>query len=197
MFAANQQQLRWAFLTCPRCFASPLCATLRCACVKMRATSSPWRMFSSVFAFASFCFCGCPTLEIYYNSITCTYHIFLCQLPVASCQISIRLPRRLPLLDRPQHSTHGRALSGPGLALAWPGLVWPACKLAYRARNLANRRLHFASCFCGIRRRQRQRQRRIGIGIPSRSHATASDHCVGSCCLLHAAVASPFVRAAL
>lgn len=165
MFAANQQQLGLAFLTCPRCTASLPAVALLCACVKMRATSSPCRMCSSCFFFR-----GCPTLEIYYNSITCTYHIFL--LPLASCQ--------LPDIDQAAPSRAHNTQQGESL-LESLLCAWPACKLAYRARNLANRRrLHFASCCCGMRRRHRPIPIRIRIGIPSRSHATASDHCVGS-----------------
>lgn len=117
-----------------------------------------------------FIFRGCPTLEIYYNSITCTYHIFL--LPLASCQ--------LPDIDQAAPSRAHNTQQGESL-LESLLCAWPACKLAYRARNLANRRrLHFASCCCGMRRRHRPIPIRIRIGIPSRSHATASDHCVGS-----------------
>lgn len=117
-----------------------------------------------------FFFRGCPTLEIYYNSITCTYHIFL--LPLASCQ--------LPDIDQAAPSRAHNTQQGESL-LESLLCAWPACKLAYRARNLANRRrLHFASCCCGMRRRHRPIPIRIRIGIPSRSHATASDHCVGS-----------------
>lgn len=160
MFAANQQQLGLAFLTCPRCTASLPAAALLCvrqdACNKF---ALPHMLFL-------FFFRGCPTLEIYYNSITCTYHIFL--LPLASCQ--------LPDIDQAAPSRAHNTQQGESLLCAWP-----ACKLAYRARNLANRRrLHFASCCCGMRRRHRPIPIRIRIGIPSRSHATATDHCVGS-----------------
>lgn len=158
MFAANQQQLGLAFLTCPRCTASLTAAAL--LCVRQDACNK------FLFSF----FRGCPTLEIYYNSITCTYHIFL--LPLASCQ--------LPDIDQAAPSRAHNTQQGESL-LESLLCAWPACKLAYRARNLANRRrLHFASCCCGMRRRHRPIPIRIRIGIPSRSHATASDHCVGS-----------------
>lgn len=155
MFAANQQQLGLAFLT-----AALLCVR-QDACNKF-ALPHVLLLF--------FFFRGCPTLEIYYNSITCTYHIFL--LPLASCQ--------LPDIDQAAPSRAHNTQQGESLleSLLCAG---PACKLAYRARNLANRRrLHFASCCCGMRRRHRPIPIRIRIGIPSRSHATASDHCVGS-----------------
>lgn len=166
MFAANQQQLGLAFLTCPRCTASLPAA----CCSAVRASRCVQQVRLAAYAPLVFFFRGCPTLEIYYNSITCTYHIFL--LPLASCQ--------LPDIDQAApsraHNTQQRENLLESLLCAWP-----ACKLAYRARNLANRRrLHFASCCCGMRRRHRPIPIRIRIGIPSHSHATASDHCVGS-----------------
>lgn len=148
----------------------PLHHLAACCCSAVRASRCVQQVRLAVFAPLVLFFRGCPTLEIYYNSITCTYHIFL--LPLASCQ--------LPDIDQAAPSRAHNTQQGESL-LESLLCASPACKLAYRARNLANRRrLHFASCCCGMRRRHRPIPIRIRIGIPSRSHATASDHCVGS-----------------
>lgn len=84
MFAANQQQLGLAFLTCPRCTASQPAALPAAALLCVRQDACNKFALPHVLLLFFF-FRGCPTLEIYYNSITCTYHIFL--LPLASCQL--------------------------------------------------------------------------------------------------------------
>lgn len=163
MFAANQQQLGLAFLTCPRCIASlpaACCSAVRASrCVQQvrLAACAPLVFFSWV-----------PHTR---NLLQLDY-LYLPHIFVASCQ--------LPDIDQAAPSRAHNTQQGESL-LESLLCAWPACKLAYRARNLANRRrLHFASCCCGMRRRHRPIPIRIRIGIPSRGHATASDHCVGS-----------------
>lgn len=169
MFAANQQQLGLAFLTCPRCTASLPAALL---CVRQGACNK----FALPHVLLLFFFSWVPHTR---NLLQLDY-LYLPHIFVASCQLPVARYRSGCPVARPQHSTH-TAERDRGRLLESLLCAWPACKLAYRARNLANRRrLHFASCCCGMRRRHRPIPIRIRIGIPSRSHATASDHCVGS-----------------
>lgn len=171
MFAANQQQLGLVFLTCPRCTASSaLPAGL--LCVRQDACNK----FALPHVLLLF-FVGAPHSKFITTRLLVLTTYFCCLLPV--CQLP-DIDQAAPSRAHNTQHTQQRERERLHESLL---CAWPACKLAYRARNLANRRsLHFASCCCGMRRRHRRiRIRiRIRIGIPSRSHATASDHCVGS-----------------
>lgn len=174
MFAANQQQLGLAFLTCPRCTASSACCSACCSAVRASRCVQQVRLA----ALCSSCFfVGAPHSKFITTRLLVLTTYFCCLLPVASCQLP-DIDQAAPSRAHNTQHTHRRVRETPREP---PLCAWPACKLAYRARNLANRRrLHFASCCCGMRRRHRRIRIRIRIGIPSRSHATASDHCVGS-----------------
>lgn len=150
----------------------PLHCLAACCCSAVRASRCVQQVRLAACAPLVFFFVGAPHSKFITTRLLVLTTYFCCLLPVASCQ--------LPDIDQAAPSRAHNTQQGESL-LESLLCAWPACKLAYRARNLANRRrLHFASCCCGMRRRHRPIPIRIRIGIPSRSHATASDHCVGS-----------------